>query len=107
MSFKIKGLVDFQKNLDKLSKNAQALSGEHDYSFDEIFSDRFMSENTNFKTIQEFLLSSPENISNPEDFKNADEAIIDTFVSQQTKFSTWREMMTEASKTLLTNRLGF
>ena len=53
-----------------------------------------MSENTNFSTIEEFLLSSPEKISNQEEFKKADENILDVFVSQQTKFSTWKEMVT-------------
>ena len=51
-----------------------------------------MSENTNFSTIEEFLLSSPEKISNQEEFKKADENIL--------------EMVTEAQKALLVNRLG-
>ncbi|WP_295486005.1 hypothetical protein [uncultured Streptococcus sp.] len=106
MSFKIKGMDRIEKHLNQLSKNAQSVSGTHKYSFNEIFSKKFMSENTNFSTIEEFLLSSPEKISNQEEFKKADENILDVFVSQQTKFSTWKEMVTEAQKALLVNRLG-
>lgn len=107
MSFKIKGMDGFEKNLKQLSKNAQAVSGTHKYSFDEIFSEKFMRENSNFTSIEDFLKSSPENISTAEELEKADETTLDTFVSNQTKFSSWKEMLTEAQKALLISRLGF
>jgi len=60
MSLKINGLDDFSNRLDQLSENAQSVAGKHEYSFKEVFSDEFMIEHTNFSTIDEFLLSSPE-----------------------------------------------
>ena len=107
MSFKIKGMDGFEKNLKQLSKNAQAVSGTHKYSFDEIFSEKFMRENSNFTSIEDFLKSSPENISTAEEFEKADEAILDVFVSEQTKFKTWKEMMSAAAQILITKKLGF
>lgn len=107
MSFRIKGMDDLEKNIKRLTKDAQTVSGTHKYSFDEIFSEKFMRENSNFASIEDFLKSSPEKISTAEEFEKADETILDTFVSNQTKFSSWKEMLVEAQKALLISRLGF
>lgn len=107
MSFKIKGMDKFEREIKQLSKNAQAVSGTHKYSFDEIFSEKFMCENSNFSSIEDFLKSSPENISTAEELEKADETILDIFVSNQTKFSSWKEMLAEAQKALLISHLGF
>lgn len=107
MSFKIKGMDKFEREIKQLSKNAQAVSGTHKYSFDEIFSEKFMRENSNFSSIEDFLKSSPENISTAEELEKADETILDTFVLNQTKFSSWKEMLAEAQKALLISHLGF
>ena len=96
----------FEREIKQLSKNAQAVSGTHKYSFDEIFSEKFMRENSNFSSIEDFLKSSPENISTAEELEKADETILDTFVSNQTKFSSWKEMLAEAQKALLISHLG-
>ncbi|WP_049492606.1 hypothetical protein [Streptococcus pseudopneumoniae] len=107
MTFEINGLDDFSNRLDQLSENAQSVAGTHEYSFTEVFSDEFMIEHTNFSTIDEFLLSSPEKISNAEEFEKADESILDVFVSEQTKFNTWKEMMSAAAQILIMKKLGF
>lgn len=107
MSFKIKGMDKFEREIKQLSKNAQAVSGTHKYSFDEIFSEKFMCENSNFSSIEDFLKSSPENISTAEELEKADETILDIFVSNQTKFSSWKEMMSAAAKILIMKKLGF
>ena len=36
MSFKMNGLDELAKELEQISKNAQALAGTHEYSFDEM-----------------------------------------------------------------------
>ena len=107
MTFEINGLDDFSNRVDQLSENAQSVAGTHEYSFTEVFSDEFMIEHTNFSTIDEFLLSSPEKISNAEEFEKADESILDVFVSEQTKFDTWKEMMSAAAQILIMKKLGF
>ena len=107
MTFETNGLNDFSNRLDQLSENAQSVAGTHEYSFTEVFSDEFMIEHTNFSTIDEFLLSSPEKISNAEEFEKADESILDVFVSEQTKFDTWKEMMSAAAQILIMKKLGF
>ena len=107
MTFEINGLDDFSNRLDQLSENAQSVAGTHEYSFTEVFSDEFMIEHTNFSTIDEFLLSSSEKISNAEEFEKADESILDVFVSEQTKFDTWKEMMSAAAQILIMKNLGF
>lgn len=107
MTFEINGLDDFSNRLDQLSENAQSVAGTHEYSFTEVFSDEFMIEHTNFSTIDEFLLSSPEKISNAEEFEKADESILDVFVSEQTKFDNWKDMMSSAAQILIMKKLGF
>mgnify|MGYP001790235982 FL=1 len=107
MTFKINGLDDFSNRLDQLSENAQSVAGTNEYSFNEVFSAQFMIEHTTFSTIDEFLLSSPEKISNAEEFEKADESILDVFVSEQTKFDTWKEMMSAAAQILIMKKLGF
>lgn len=107
MTIEFNGLDEFSNRLDQLSENAQSVAGTHEYSFTEVFSDEFMIENTNFSTIDKFLLSSPEKISNAEEFEKANEAILDVFVSEQTKFSTWEEMLSTATESLILDRLGF
>ena len=66
-----------------------------------------MIEHTNFSTIDEFLLSSPEKISNAEEFEKAYESILDVFVSEQTKFDNWKDMMSSAAQILIMKKLGF
>ena len=66
-----------------------------------------MIEHTNFSTIDEFLLSSPEKISNAEEFEKADESILDVFVSEQTRFDNWKDMMSSAAQILIMKKLGF
>lgn len=107
MILKIQGLDDISNRLNQLSENAQSISGTHEYSFKEIFSEEFMVEHTNFSTIGEFLLSSPEKISNSEEFEKADESILDAYISEQTKFKTWEEMMSAAAQILIMKKLGF
>ena len=107
MTLKINGLDEFSSRLDKLSENAQSIAGTHEYSFEEVFTDEFMIENTSFSTIDEFLLSSPEKISNAEEFEKANEAILDAFVSEQTKFDNWKDMMSSAAQILIMKKLGF
>lgn len=106
MSIKTKGTNKLIRNLTKLSNKAENLSGENTYSFDTIFSEDFMSKYTNFDSISEFLKSSPEAISNAEEFDKADETILDAFVSEQTIFSTWEEMMGKAGEDLIIRQLG-
>lgn len=107
MALEIKGLDKINEKLDQLSQNAQSTSGTNSYSFNEIFSEKFMRQNTNFTNIEDFLIASPENISTPDEFEKSDEAVLDAFVSEQTKFSSWKEMLIEAQKALLIDRLGF
>ena len=51
MTLEFNGLDEFSSRLDKLSENAQSIAGTHEYSFEEVFTDEFMIENTSFSTI--------------------------------------------------------
>ncbi|MFI3632770.1 hypothetical protein [Streptococcus parauberis] len=97
---------DLEKNLNKLSKNAEKISGTSKIKFDELFSNDFMKKNTKFNSIEEFLLASPEKISNTEEFEASDESVLDGFVSEQTKFNSWEDFYVEAYQELIAKKLG-
>lgn len=106
MGMKIKGLGKFERNLNNLAKKAQAVSGTHKYAFSEVFTLEFMSKNTKFATIEDFLEASPEHITNNEELEAADEAVLDKFVNQYTSFETWEDMLMQAGKELLIRKMG-
>lgn len=106
MSFKVKGLDDVTRGLDKMINNAKSISGTNKYSLNEIFTADFMKSNTNFDSIEEFLESSPEHITTQEGLEAADETVLDTFVSANSNFKTWGDMFGEATTSMIASRLG-
>jgi len=105
MGVKVSGFDEFGKQLKNLQKKAENASG--DVSFNELFNDKFMRENTNSKDIQEFFDMSPFEIDTQEQFENLDENLLNQYINETTKFSSWEEMKTAAGKLYLLKKLGF
>lgn len=103
MSFKIKGLNEFQKELKKLSDNARNISKENVVSFDELFIDSFMQKFTKFPTINEFIEKSGFDFTQLELIHDSE---LDEFVNNNTNFSDWQEMLNEASELWTMRKLG-
>lgn len=97
---------DFEKKLDELSKNADNISGTNKYSFEEIFTNQFMSKNTNSSTIEGFFNESPFEIDSQKDFDELPETELDKYVSEKTIFSSWSDMLGSASEKFLAKKLG-
>lgn len=64
--------------------------------FEVLFDESFMKEYTKFKTIDEFLKSSPFEIKSQKDFENVDVNKLDEYVKENSVFSTWGEMKEKA-----------
>lgn len=101
------GTIDadvFLKNLEKASKE---LDGEHQVSFDDLFTTPFMRKHTNFSTFDEFLNDGNFVVNSEEDFENIPDVDMDNHVRKSTKFSSWEEMLTTASEEYTLKKLGF
>lgn len=106
MKINFDGLENFQKNLSKLQENAESLDGKHDVPILDLFTEDFMINHTEFKSIEEMF--SEGNI----DFNSEKNADLDTdkswntFVSKHTDFKDWNSMLEKAAEYWVSKKLG-
>ena len=100
--FKITGLDEFEKNLDKLQKNAARLDGTNSVPLKDLFTSSFMTKHTKFSSITEFFDATPFDSS---DLDAIDDTELDIFVSQNTTFATWKDMLADASQIWVSEQL--
>lgn len=81
------------------------MNGYNSISFSELFSYEFMSENTNFDSIQEFFQNADIQVNNQEEFQELNERILDDAVVRFSQFSSWDEMLHEAGTTYVHKKL--
>ncbi len=96
--FKITGLKELQKKLEKMQKNAEKLSKTKSIPLDELLSKGFISKNTNFKSFEQMMESGNFDISSTEAFKKIPDDGLDKFISANTKFKSWQNMIDCAAK---------
>ena len=92
----IDGFDELHRNLDKLRKNIESLSGEHEVSFTELFPSGFMARYTNFTSFDDLLTQSGFKVETREDFANIPDAAWDAFIASTTRFVNWEEMQQKA-----------
>ncbi len=92
-SFKITGLKELQKNLEKLQSSAKKLSKTKSVPLDELLSKSFMSKNTSFKSFEQMMQKGNFDISTSEAFKKIPDDDLDNFISSNTKFKSWKDMI--------------
>lgn len=104
MGVTISGMDEMMAELDRLSKAAQELDGEHEVSFGELFPQEFMSENTSCATIDDFFAGCGHEIRSDDDI----DAIpgFDEYVQRTTTFPSWEEMKGTALDELVFRELG-
>lgn len=107
MSFTVDGFDDLEKQLDNLSKKAEALDGTHDVPFSDLFTNAFMLSHSGFSTIDALLESSGIHIQNQADFENLPEKQLDSIIQEKTDFSSWEEMSIAAASEYARKKLGF
>jgi hypothetical protein len=88
----------FLRNLRKLQRRAERLSGEHTVSFSELFPDEFMLRNTDFQSIDAMFAASSFTLETAEDLNAIPEAALDEFIRANTRFDSWEDMKAAAAR---------
>jgi hypothetical protein len=103
MGIRITGLDEFRRKLERLSRNAQNVSGP--VAFDDLFPPEFMRRYTDFPTIQAMADASGFKIESQQDFEAIPDADWDAFVRSRTRFQTWQDMQAKAGEEYVVRRL--
>lgn len=103
---KITGLKEFQKKLDKLSQNAQALDGSHQVPLEELLTSQFLQKYTFVSSYSELMEKSGFKIESAEDFKNIRDDEWDAYIHSVSSFKNWQAMLSEAGKVWAVKKLG-
>lgn len=101
MDIKIEGLDGFDKlisDLETLGKRAEELEGERKIALSELFTSKFIKENTSFDAQDKFFDSLPD----PDE---TDVEELDEFVSRNSSFNTWQELLNASATDYYGRRL--
>lgn len=97
----MKFTVNFDDSeLKKLKRKAGELHGEHEVSMPDLFTDDFIRQHTDFKTLQEMV----DTCGIEQMKKQTDEFA--KFIATRTRFNTWDEMVNEAGLAYIKRQLG-
>jgi hypothetical protein len=90
--------------LEKLQRNLEKVSGEHEFKLTELMTDDFIRKHTHarFQTLQAFLDAS--GIEGQQDIGSPD---LDCFIAANTDFKAWDEMTKAAGAEWAKRQLGF
>ncbi|WP_142919959.1 hypothetical protein [Peribacillus glennii] len=72
-----------------MERKTEKLEKKQTVSFEELFTDNFMSKYTNNSSIQDFFDKSPFEFKKNDDFEKINKKELDKYVAKQTEFSTW------------------
>lgn len=96
MTVEIKGLDGLESELSNLQNRIESLGGE--VPMQELFTDEFMENYTEFGTFEEFLEESRWNVETQEDFERIPEDEFDGYVDEKTGFDSWEMMLSVAGR---------
>jgi|EPASupsiteSAE347_1022098.scaffolds.fasta_scaffold02628_12 hypothetical protein len=102
-----KNFKDFTKALEK---EVTDLSKQDQVPVEDILTASFISKNTPYTDLGEFLEAGGFSVSTQEEFESIDDSEINAFVSDKTRFSNFQEMVDTAGQEYVENRfkkLGF
>lgn len=88
-----------QNNLQKLMDLGDSIS------FADLLSPTFISEHTDFETIQELFEQSGYTVENEEDFAAIPDEEWDAFIAENTNFDSWKAMQIKAFEVFTDNIL--
>lgn len=95
------------RKLEDLKRKAEALDGEHEIPFSELFSSEFMTRYTDFASLDEMFQASGFVIESQDDFKAVPDDEWENFIKTRTQFSSWKDMRVTALKEWTARKLGF
>ena len=106
MSCKITGLDKLQKRLKDLQQRAEALEGERQVPFSELYNADFMHQHTKASSFEEFLIQGGYGTTK-EEFEAIPDAEFDKYVRENTDFASWIDMQKGAMADFVSKQLGF
>ena len=92
--------------MQELRKKLEELDGEHQVPFEEMLTDKFISDNTNYSSLQEMLEKSCIKIESTDDLEDIPDNQRDDFIRQNTTFDIWDEMLSKAWEEWIKHKLG-
>ncbi|OZT77783.1 hypothetical protein [Salinicoccus roseus] len=102
---KFKGFDEFEKKLNRMAKNAQELEGDNTVSFVDLFPESFMSKNTKYANMQEFMDDFEPNMTSEEFKEIQDSDEWNEFVKSNSNFEDWDSMIGTATEEYAANQL--
>lgn len=102
ITFELKGLKEFQRNLDRITKKMDSLK-EQTPTFEELFPPTFMTKYTQFRTIEDMVEKSSIKGEKKEDFTSKE---WNKFVKEKTSFQSWEEMLAKAGEEYLGKKVN-
>ena len=97
--FEIKGFDEIDRKLAELQRRAEALGGERNVPYRELFTSTFMAKHTGFETLQAMWDASGLFVAT-ESEEDCRKVLAgrpwNDFVNQRTQFSDWQKMLTKA-----------
>lgn len=107
MKFKLDGFDKLEKQLNRIQKNADRISGDNEIPFKDLFNQTFMTANTGFNSIDTFFKESPFLLESEKDFEAIPINELDKYVSMNTSFDSWEKMLNKASQSWVAKQLDF
>lgn len=100
-----KGFKELEKRLDKMSREAKKLDGEHTVNLTELFPAGFMITHTQSNSIEDFL--SDLGVSDQSTFEALPHEDLDKKVMAETDFDSWDKMYEAGTAQYVGKKLGF
>jgi hypothetical protein len=87
---------DFKKKIEKLTKNASLLEGDHVVALTDLLTPEFVSKHTEFANAEALFSGSSFKIEAPEDFAAIPDEEWDAYIRSVSGFADWKSMMRSA-----------
>lgn len=104
-------LNDLADQFDDMADEAEELEGElegeNEVPFNELFTEKFMRQNTDVDSFDEFLEQSQWEVESQEDFRAIPDDEFDEYVDEHSDFDSWEEMLGTAGREKVARDLGF
>ncbi len=95
MKIEISGLDEALENIEKIEKNVEETSGEHNISVAKLLIDDFMKKYTQFSSLDEMEKKCEGKIDPELKFKNNEEW--NNFINETSEFDDWQSMVNKAA----------
>lgn len=101
------GITFDTSGFDELRDKLENVSEEQSVSLGDLLSPTFLSQHTNFASLDDLVQRSGFKIESQEDLDNLPQDEWDSFIAQNSSFSTFQELLQAAAVEQIKKQLGF